>query len=343
MSESLSLVSKNESVSLYQNKNFKSDLVNVFVASTPGTRAITNDPFVYGVEYTNLLSRSCQDILRVGHSYFQDLLSSSCNERNTTVLNILRGGLNFGLREAIAEALSWNSHSAAFISAQRARNAADPEEWHITESNYQKVYLPKNACIVFGDVVATGTSLEFALTEMLSIAKKQNHTISSFIFFTIGGPRSEQIIEAISKKAREIFPSFVGAIVIYLEGCFSVAVTETPVSIKYTGTDLLRRDSILSPEFLKSQLESPAYPLERCTIYDAGSRSFWVPEYFEDVLDYWQKTALLSKEKTYTSLIEERFPEYAAYASKNNISLDAISLTEICEKQIKRIEAILES
>lgn len=85
----------------------------------------------------------------------------------------MRGGLNFGLREALAESFSWNQHSAAFLQRQRARKTANPEEWYITESDYQKVYLPEKSCIVFGDVVATGTSLEFALNELLNIAKNQ--------------------------------------------------------------------------------------------------------------------------------------------------------------------------
>lgn len=341
MSESLHQVLKNDSIALYQEKSLSSTLLNIFIASTPQTRAITNDPFVYGVDYTSKLSEACASVFKYGYHNFQELISGTCHEKSSTVLNILRGGLNFGLREALSKALGWNAHSAAFISAQRARNSENPEEWHITESSYQKVYLPKDACIVFGDVVATGTSLEYALNQILDIAKKEGQSISSFIFFTIGGPRSHEILEVISKKAKQIFPNFSASIVIYLEGCFSVAETDTPVSIKYTGTDLLRSNSILSPEFLNSQSQNPAFPIERCTIYDAGSRSFWVSEYFEDVLDYWEKTKALSGKMSYLDLLKERFPEYLEYADQKGLSLNDLDLKSICEKQISTIEKIL--
>ena len=38
-------------------------------------------------------------------------------ETETIVLNILRGGLNFGLREALADAFDWNNHGSVFLSS----------------------------------------------------------------------------------------------------------------------------------------------------------------------------------------------------------------------------------
>jgi len=73
-----------------------------------------------------------------------------------------------------------------------------------------------------------------------------------------------------------------------LEGCFDVPTPESRLTIRFTGTDLLRGgESVIAPDFLESQYENPAYPIERCTIYDAGSRAFWVREYAEDVRSYW--------------------------------------------------------
>ncbi|HAR66470.1 MAG TPA: hypothetical protein DCR55_09700 [Lentisphaeria bacterium] len=93
------------------------------------------------------------------------------------VLHILRGGLNFGLRDPWADAKGWNRHASAFVSAQRARQADNEEAWHITERDYAKVYLQNQAAIIFGDVVATGTSLDFALGSLLTYVEAQGRII----------------------------------------------------------------------------------------------------------------------------------------------------------------------
>lgn len=117
------------------------------------------------------------------------------------------------------------------------------------------------------------------------------------IFFTIGGPRSHEILDSISIRAKEMFPAFTGSAVIYLEGCFPLRSSIQKYLSNYTE-QYLRTKSILAPEFVDSQFENPAFPIERCTIYDAGSRAFWIPEYLEDVIDYWEKTLELATNGT---------------------------------------------
>ncbi len=297
-----------------------------FIASTPETRAICNDPFVVGVDYTEKLRVAAATILPMLLNH----LPATLLENHVAVLNILRGGLNFRLREALADAFGWNTHASAFISSQRARSSENPEDWHITESAYQKVQLPQKATIIFADVVATGTSLEYALKQILNIVQKDNAEIESLLFFTIGGMRSEEILLAVDSLCRQRFENYRGATVVYFEGRFAVAAPETQLSIKYTGTDLLRTRSLLAPEFIDSQYQDPAYPIERCTIYDAGSRAYWIPEYVEDVADYWEKTLELAKGGMhYTALLNERFPELQAALFK------PVDLANLCLRQLQ--------
>ncbi len=103
--------------------------VHNYILSTPHTRRICNDPTCAGVEYTRLLSHACAIAFRLKPV---DLV-----EHSTAVVNILRGGLNYGLRDALADAYGWNYHSTCFISAQRARNSVESEDWHITENRYR--------------------------------------------------------------------------------------------------------------------------------------------------------------------------------------------------------------
>lgn len=297
------------------------------VASTPESRLIANDPFVVGVDYTTRLETACTRVLKALRPE-EDL---HIRERETAVLHILRGGLNFGLRQALHNAYAWNSHSSAFISAQRARRSEKSDEWYISENNYQKVYLGKRVSVIFGDVVATGTSLEFALNRLLEIILESGGSLTSVIFFTIGGIRSEEILLEIDRRCRSIWPDYMGSTVVYFEGCFAVADADSEISIKLTGTDLLRTKSLLAPEFITSQYNSPTYPLERCTIYDAGSRAFYIPEYMEDVVDYWQQTLELAKKgMSFEELLQERFPEL------DPLKFGKQDLEQLCLSQLKK-------
>jgi len=299
------------------------------IASTSESRIIANDPFVLGVEYTDRLETACTKVL----STLDPKIDLGIEEAETAVLNILRGGLNFGLRQSLHRAYGWNSHSSAFISAQRARRGDKPDEWYISENTYQKVYLGKRVSVVFGDVVATGTSLEFALNRLLEIILASGASLNSVLFFTIGGIRSEEILIEIDRRCRSLWPDFGGSTVVYFEGCFAVADAETEMSVKLTGTDLIRTNSLLAPEFVESQYECPSYPLERCTIYDAGSRAFYVPEYLEDLVDYWTQTLTLARSGfDFPALLKERFPELDPQRFSN------VDLEKLCLSQLEKAQ-----
>jgi uracil phosphoribosyltransferase len=299
-----------------------------FIATTPQTRAIANNPLVMGVDYTIKLEKACEEILKK-----LDLQNLIClEEKETIIFNILRGGLNFGLRKALYYAFGWNRHGCSFISAQRARKDDDPEKWHIIENEYAKVYMPKRASIVIGDVVATGTSLEHAVKALVKEAQKQESQIRSILFFTFGGPRAMEILEKTDELCRKIFPCYEKTTLIYHEGCFTVPDDLTPLSIKETGTDLVSFDAVMAPEFIESQYENPGYPLQRCAVYDAGSRAFWTPEYINDVFGYWTKmNELADKGLTFNELLKERFPVLDPEKFKD------ADLKTVCKSQLSAV------
>ncbi|MBN8549001.1 MAG: hypothetical protein J0M12_06780 [Deltaproteobacteria bacterium] len=308
MESMLQVLSKEHSCSLYELSR-EPGKSRVFIASTPETRAICNDPFITGTQYTRSLTAACAKTLQA----LKKAQALDLKEADTTVLHILRGGLNFGLREALSDAFSWNDHASAFVSAQRARSSTNPADWIITETAYSKLHLRKIDNVVFGDVVATGTSLRYALQQIGHTAKASGSEICSLTFFTIGSPCSHAIIDEIDREYRLHFPDYQGSSVIYIEGIFQMATDATAMKIKIDGTDLLRTESVLAPEFIESQYEYPSFPLERCTIYDAGSRAFDIDEYLHDVKDYWHQTMLLAEGgMTFKQLLHERFPELDA-------------------------------
>jgi len=302
--------------------------VSSFVVSTPETRRICNDPRCLGLDYTQGLSASCAAVLRAIAPVL-DLV-----ERETAVVNILRGGLNYGLREALGAAYGWNVHATCFLSAQRAKDGVG-DGWHITENSYRKLRLPKDASLVIGDVVATGTSLVYALDELIATAQKGGTRLKRIVFFTFGGPKALAILKAADERCRKMFPGYAGTFLFYLEGVFTVPDSTTPLSIKLPGTDLLRFGATMAPEFVESQYEDPSYPIERCIIYDAGSRAFAPDEYAEDVLGYWEETkALAENGVSYAQILAERFPQLDLER------FGSVDLAELCNRQINRMNAL---
>jgi hypothetical protein len=125
------------------------------------------------------------------------------------------------------------------------------------------------------------------------------------------------------------FPDFEGIDVFYMEGKFHLADSKTPVSIKLQGTDLLRRDSVLMPECIASQDESVTHALERCTIYDAGSRAYDIEEYASDVGEYWGQVHELAKNGMTTEIyLAERFPEASDKLKKMAKETDLTTLSK---------------
>lgn len=329
----LEIISKREECAIYKITEGEKK-VNRLVVTTPETRSICNDSTVMGIEYTSKLKKACSLAMKD----LQEEKTIKLEERKTIVFNILRGGLNFGLREAIADAFNWNLHGSSFISAQRARVKPNSEEWHIIESDYKKVYMPSVAQIVIGDVVATGTSLMFGLKALVQQAEKNNTNIESILFFTFGGVRTEEILEEIDTLCRKQFEGYKSTTLCYLEGRFAVPTIKSPLTLKITGTDLVRRDALMAPEFIESQYENPTYGLERCIIYDAGSRAFWLPDYLDDVTEYWEQLHTLARRgRTFKEQLGERVPVLDLEKFEDR------SLEELAANQLEKLKAITNS
>lgn len=103
ISNDLHRINSNGDCVIYKLRDSSS--VSKLIASTPSTRSILNDPFVVGVDYTNQMRRACGKILStLAQSRFSRL-----SESETLVLNILRGGLNFGVFQRSSRLLATDS------------------------------------------------------------------------------------------------------------------------------------------------------------------------------------------------------------------------------------------
>jgi hypoxanthine-guanine phosphoribosyltransferase len=277
-----------------------------YVLSTPFTRDICNKPELLGVAYTEALCRAMAQGLAAAP--FAPRLRAQPEEK-VCVLNLLRGGLNFGLRRALHLAFGFNRHGSAFMSSQRY---VEDGQWGVAEDSYRKLDIPQDAVLVVGDVVATGVTLENGLEVLRRHMVEIGASAQAMVFFTIGGPRAEEVLGRVHERFAETFPGYERTCVVYLEGRFVLADEHSPLQVKELGTDLLRHGALLAPEFELSQLEALGHPLERCSIYDAGSRAFAIDAYIHDVLDYWQQlSALAQRGLSLRELLLERWPTLA--------------------------------
>lgn len=284
----MELIQKKEnenSIALYKLNDKVDKYISEFIFSSDQTRKITCDSLVCGMEYTNLLRDGATLALKALVESNQVQLY----EDSTAVVNLLRGGLNFGLREALFQAFNWNSHSSIFLSAQRVYKSEE-DKWEISETDYKKLLSFTPSTLVLGDVVATGTSLNYLVSEILNEYKEKEVRV---LFFTIGARKTREVFEDVIYKLKL---SNIKVNIIYFEGIFDVASDETKMTIKLPGTDLLFTSPFLAPEFLEFQDTNPSYPLERCAIYDAGSRAFDVRHYLDDIKHYWSQVLSLAKQ-----------------------------------------------
>ena len=275
-----------------------------YVMTTPESRALCNRPEIMGVDFGATLTRAVARSLALLPE--REMIVAHPQQR-VCVVHFLRGGLNFGLREALNQAYDFNLHSSCFMSSQRRRVDG---RWQVEEDMYRKLRIPADAILMLGDVVATGITVANGLGVILDHLQNIGSSVRRVVFFTIGCHKLEKVLAEQERAYRAAFPAFEGVSVVYLEGKFRLVDDQTELRIGIPGTDLIRRDCLLAPEFALSQYDDIGHPLERCTIYDAGSRAFDIPTHMADVREYWHKVeGLASAGMTLAEALDERWPE----------------------------------
>ena len=303
--QKLQQVSRTPRASWYRIVSDHDSLVERYVVSTQGSREVVNRPELLGMEFNLALHDAMASAFSTAP--FRDVIERHPQDA-VCVLNFLRGGLNFEIRRALHTAYGFNRHASAFMSSQRFR--MDDGRWSVQEDTYRKLDIADDAVIIAGDVVATGVTLENGLRVIWDHMRTKNHQVRSLVFFTIGCHKAEKVLQAIDEEAREHFDGYGRTILVYLEGKFRLVDSKSRLRIGVPGTDLVRHDSLLPPELERSMVRSVPAMLERCVIYDAGSRAFDVNHYLQDVAEYWRQVRDLGEQGwSLRDAVEERWPE----------------------------------
>lgn len=304
--ETLKSIEKNDDISIYKIKGPYADHIKRYVFTTPETREIINETTLTGYKFTSNLTTGLTKLLRdfPFPESMGDILETDCN-----VFNFLRGGLNFNLNSALYNAWEFNNVSSSFMTSQRAKDKDG--RWYIKDDQYQKFNFEKDAVIFCGDIVATGSTVDNGFERIFKLAKNLGHPIRNLVFFTFGCHKIEKILERYHLLFKKQFKRYRDTYLFYIEGKFKLADFNTDLHIKIQGTDLLRYPALMAPELEFSQHNELHSALERCIIYDGGTRKFEVQEYFKDVSEYWRELRDLARKRgwTYKKALLERWPE----------------------------------
>lgn len=309
-----------------------------FVVTSASTRALINQPEYVGSRFRNALMKGVRQGLEM--LPFADEYRAITDDERFNVVHFLRGGLNFGLMGGLAEAFGCNSHRASFMTSERARD--EEGRWFIREDQYMKLDVLPGSLLFAGDIVATGVTVAAGFAKIAeqvsglpkdqlppeireflfeSIGEKAQADktrppkpatpLQEIVFVALGGHKIEKCLEVIHHFFKEQFPGYKRTTILYIEGKFHLADSKTPVHIKLQGTDLLRDPAVVAPEFFLSQYSSTSAPLERCIIYDGGSRSYHVRKHLHEVREYWEEVLTLATEEGWTleQALKERWPE----------------------------------
>ncbi|MCK5201892.1 MAG: hypothetical protein KAR21_26240, partial [Spirochaetales bacterium] len=278
---------KDEAVSLYSIENdTDSSVLKRYVVSTSNTRNMLNFPEIVNSDFTNLMKNGITNTLK-GLNNIEHL--SSVSSKQVNVYHILRGGLNFEMRNALHKAFGYKWHSSSYISSQRHEKDG---EFAIADDSYRKFQIPDNATVYSADIVASGASLDNSLHFLDNYLTTENLRIKNFIFVTIGCSKAEDVLEKWDLNFKKNHPEYEKTILIYIEGRFALGNKKLPLYNVLPNTDLLKNykfGALLTPEYEFSQFEKMIIPLEACAIYDGGKKSFEPVQHIMDILEFWEK------------------------------------------------------
>jgi hypothetical protein len=285
---------KDEAVAVYRIEGpGVEDDFNRYVVSTRDTRDLMNYPEIINCDFTNLMQNGVTNALK-GINILERL--SAIDSKSVNVYHILRGGLNFKVREALLKGFGYKWHSSSYISSQRVLKEG---KYEVSQDTYRKFLVPDRATVYTADIVASGVSLDNGIDYVNNFLKSKNYQLKNFVFLTIGCIEAERVLATWHEIFKSSFPEYERTILIYLEGRFGLAARDAPLRNFLYDTDLLKNyklGALLSPEFEHSQFDRVIIGLEACAIYDGGKKGFEPVNHIKDILEFWEKQLKVGRE-----------------------------------------------
>ena len=272
----------------------KDYLNHYYIVSESETRKLMNTPEIVGYEvYRCMLPATSQMMY-----YFKENGKVSC----ANILSILRGALNYPLEEACYRE-HVRIHDISFLSSERVFNE---EELAGLKIKYSKLTMVPDSTLLIGDIIASGETLIQCLEYVTDFYRASGAALRNIIIFTIGGTKAVEILERLTEKFREFWPTFEGFYCVFYEGIFSTYQDRGVSGVNIPDVDFYWKDGIISPEFRRVTLSMRDPLFEKCIIYDGGARRYEIHEHVDEVLGFWRDIRDRADRIQMKDLLEEK-------------------------------------
>jgi len=221
---------------------------------------------------------------------------------DSSILTILRGGLNYPLEEC-CHASGLQVSTMNFLSCERI--IVD----HVItglDIKYEKLRIQKDMQLMIGDIVASGDTLKVCFKYLIDKFKANGGSIRRIIFFTVGGTRAFDMMESLYDQMHQAWPQFEGFDCFFYEGIFTVYTDKGCTGVNIPMIDFGWKGGAITPEFRSFIMKQSDALFEKCIIYDGGARRYEITEHIEEVKEYWSSLAAVAQTSDYRKFIEEK-------------------------------------
>lgn len=284
-----------------------------FIVDSPEARHLMESPEVVG--YDSYLATL------PGTAAALDYLRPELEGSHTSILTILRGGLNYPLEEC-CHATGIQINNINFVSCERIIR-----DGRITglDIKYEKFHVEKDSTLMIGDILASGDTLRHCMKQVAERICARGGSLRRIIFFTIGGTKGISLMEEMTRDLRALWPEFEGFTCFFHEGVFSVYEDHGVTGVNTPDIDFGWQDGIIAPEFRSHILSNPDALFEKCIIYDGGARRYEIPAHCEEVVEYWERLLAVAENADFKAFLAEKigysFPlEYSGWLAVTKLA-----------------------
>ncbi|MFJ6199045.1 phosphoribosyltransferase [Micromonospora sp. NPDC092111] len=246
----------------------------VLLCSTDPSRRLLTDPAVSGHRYRLLVRSAVAEALTAwrGDAAGERWLGSG----QPSVVTILRGGLSFGLEEAVVVAGGADA-DVSFVGTERAVGEG-------VRTTYERWEFGAGPAFV-GDILATGGTLRAVLSRLRDAATRRGVRPAAVVLVVIGSAAG---VDAVQRFVADWDAADRPDVtMIALEALYDVPASGTVAPFARHPFDLLRTVVGSTPEYESARLSSVDSLFERCAVYDGGVRAFTPSAHADERAGWW--------------------------------------------------------
>lgn len=253
---------------------------NTYLFNSPYSREILYNPQLAGIA----LQRAMERVSPIFVEIATKKALRGQKRGDVAELVLLAGGLYYFLAKGFRDVHGY-SIPQCFLGVKRQRVEGSAGDF-VAVSKYENFEsLPKNACIIIGDTIATGSTLVESLGKLENIMEAEGAKLNKLVVCSLAcASAGARKLRELEKRMKERNPEF-ELYLIVAEGLFHLMPD---------GTDMrfLREDSILPESTREYTLEKYGEFLGKemkCAVFDWGTRCKNPAQHYAEFMEFAQE------------------------------------------------------